>query len=90
MDEQETTVCAGRSSEYVEVYTNNTVHLRRLRADDRVTEIKGGDDWGQFRISSAHFDPLAGFKRQRKPLTEEQRAAAASRLEIARAQRGKR
>jgi hypothetical protein len=89
MDEQETSIIAGRSDDHVEIYTTNSVHLKRLRADDRVAEVKGGEDWGQFRVPAVMYDPLTGFKRQRKPLTEEQKAASAANLAKARASRGK-
>lgn len=88
MDEQETTVVAGRTDSYVEIYTTNTVHLKKLRADSRVAEIKGEEDWATFRIPSGMYDPISGFKRQRRQMSEEERAAAADNLAKARAKRG--
>lgn len=84
LDEQETTVTAVRNGSAVYVYTANPVHLRRLRKDDRATEVSGGDDWGNFTIPSSSFDPIKGFKRARRPLTDEQREAASERLRAAR------
>lgn len=90
MYEQETTVTAGRSEKYVDIYTTNSVHLKKLRSDSRVAEIRGGEDWGQFRIPAPMYDPITGFKRARKPMTEEQKVQASERLEKARASRGPR
>jgi hypothetical protein len=85
--EQETTVAAGRDDAVVYIYTTVPKHLRRLRADKRATERNGGEDWGSFTIPADQFDPLRGFKRQRQPLTAEQREAAGDRLRLARAAR---
>lgn len=84
LDEQETTVTYVRSDDVVRVYTANPAHLRRLRKDDRATEIDGGGDWGNFTIPTAMYDPMRGFKSRRKPLTPEQREQAAQRLTAAR------
>lgn len=85
--EQETTVAACRDDSVVYIYSTVPKHLRRLRSDARVVEREGGPDWGSFVIPADQFDPLRGFKRSRTPLTDEQRAALASRLSKARAQR---
>lgn len=85
--EQETTVTAGVTDEVVYVYTTVAKHLRRLRSDKRATETAGGEDWGKFTIPSDQFDPLRGFKRQGKPMSEAQRLAAGARLAAARAAR---
>lgn len=77
MDEQETTVTQLRNQE-TRIYTANPLHLRRLRKDDRATEVRGGDGWGEFVIPNELFDPLKGFKRKTKPLTEEERAKRAA------------
>lgn len=84
--EQETTVSAGRDDELVLVWTNNTVHLRKLRNDSRATELWGDEECGQFTIPAAQFDPLKGFKRKGRVMTDEERAAAADRLRAARGQ----
>jgi hypothetical protein len=86
-DEQETTVTYITADSLVQVYTAVPKHLRRLRSDKRATEISGGDDWGIFYIESRFFDPLNGFKRARKEMTPEQKAASAKRLADARANR---
>ncbi len=79
MDEQETTVTQLRNGDSY-VYTANPVHLRKLRADARATEVKGGEDWAEFIIPNAAFDPLKGFKVRREPLTEEQRREKSERM----------
>lgn len=83
MAEQETTVTQLRNQE-THIYTSNPVHLRRLRKDDRAREVAGGEDWGEFRVEPGKFDPTKGFKRAGKPMSDEQRAAAAERLRLAR------
>lgn len=86
LDEQETTVTQLRGGDTL-IYTANPVHLRALRkrvAEGRATERDGDDTYGNFVIPNADFDPLKGFKQKRKPLTEEQRTALATRLEHAR------
>ena len=82
--EQETTVTAGRDDDTVYVWTNNPVHLRRLRKDPRATETHG-DEWAaHFTIPTAAFDPLKGFRRATRPMTDDERAAASARLAAAR------
>lgn len=87
MIEQETTVTGVRGDGLVYVYTTNPVHLRRLRKDDRATEIMGGYDWGNFTIPAEAFDPLKGFRRKGRVMSDEERAAASDRLARARAAR---
>lgn len=83
--EQETTVTAGRDDEWVYLWTNNPVHARRLDNDDRAQLIIAGDQSvRQYRIAASDFDPLKGFRRKSRPLTEEQRVAAVARLNEAR------
>lgn len=82
--EQETTVSAGRDESVVRIWSNNPVHVRRLRKDPRATQLDGDDMGGHFTIPADQFDPLKGFKRARRAMTEEQRAAAAERLSNAR------
>lgn len=75
LDEQETTVTQIRNGDTL-IYTANPVHLRALRkrvAEGRATERDGNDTYGNFVIPNAGFDPLKGFKRQAKPLSDEER-----------------
>jgi hypothetical protein len=46
--------------------------------------VRSGSDWAEFEVPASAFDPLTGFKRQRKKLTPEQRDAAVARLAEAR------
>ena len=85
--EQETTVTAIRDDDNVYIYTANPVHLRRLRNDSRATEIQGGNDWGRFTIPATAFDPLKGFRRKGRVLSDDERAAVSLRLADARASR---
>jgi hypothetical protein len=82
--EQETTVAAGRADDVVYVYSTVPKHLRKLRSDKRVTELEGDADWGRFEIPADQFDPLRGFKRASRQLTDEQRLAVAERFRLAR------
>jgi len=91
MEEQETTVTQIRNGD-TSVYTANPVHIRAL--DKRVEEGKATvrRTWAiedrvearEYLIPAGGFDPLKGFKHTRKPLTDEQKAALAARLEHAR------
>jgi hypothetical protein len=85
-DEQETTVTAGRDEEWVSIWTNNPVHARRLDKDPRAEKTKDGPDefGGWYRIRATDFDPLKGFRRAPRVMTDEQRAAAVERLANAR------
>ncbi|QZD97617.1 hypothetical protein SEA_PLATTE_24 [Microbacterium phage Platte] len=98
-DEQETQVTQGRLDDYVEVWTNNVVDVRKLEKESRAKRVKPTwdfDDAGQlaewledgygvtYRISTNDFTPLGGFRRKRKPLTDEQKAALGERLRGAR------
>lgn len=91
MEEQETTVTQIRNGDTL-IYTANPVHIRAL--DKRVAEgratlrrtwtVENRVEAREYSIPAGTFDPLKGFKQTRKPLTEEQRAALAARLEHAR------
>lgn len=92
LDEQETSVSYTRSDEVVYIYSANPKHLRKLRADDRVTETKTATeadtekvgDWGMFEVPASMFDPLTGFKRKARQLSDEQKLALTKRLRNAR------
>ena len=81
--EQETTITVGRDTEFVQVWSYNPVHLRRLRKDARVQEVSGDSDAAWFRIPTELYNPLA-FRRKGRVLTPVERAAAAARLQTAR------
>lgn len=67
--EQETTLTVVRADEVAHIYSNDPRHLRRLRKlaalEDYVTEVRGGDDWGEFRVSVENFNPLMAIRRKR-------------------------
>lgn len=85
--EQETTVTSTREDPMVYIYTANPSHLRRLRKDSRTVEIDGGADWGRFTIPAISFDPLKGFRRKGRVMSEAERLVASERLAVARANR---
>ncbi len=85
MEEQETTVSACRSDDTVLIYTTNTVHLKKLRSNIHAVETSGGEDWGCFSVPTSLYDPLTGFHRTPRVLSEEQRAAQRERMAKARA-----
>lgn len=82
-EEQETTVTFGRNDDVVYIWTSNTVHLRKLRKDARVTEVLGDEDQAHFTVPAESYDIIKGLKTKRT-LTPEQRAAAGERLRKAR------
>lgn len=79
IEEQETSVTFARNDDVVYIWTSNTVHLRKLRKDARVTETSGNEDFGQFTVPVENYDVLKGLKTKRS-FTPEQRAAAGERL----------
>lgn len=83
-EEQETTVTAGRDDSVVRIWSNHLPHVRKLRKDKRVVQKSGDDTEGHFEIAASDYDPLVGFRRKGRKLTDEQRAAAAERLANAR------
>lgn len=83
-DEQETTVTAGRDENVVRIWSNHLPHVRKLRKNSRVVQVSGDDTEGFFEVASSDYDPLIGFRRKGKPMTDEQRAAAGARLAAAR------
>lgn len=97
-DEQETSVTQGRLDDYVEIWSNNVVDVRKLEKEARAKRVSPeGDVTAEelaehleagfgvtYRISTEDFTPLGGFRRKRKPLTDEQKAALGERLRGAR------
>lgn len=91
-EEQETTVTFGRVDDYVSIWTNNIVDIRKLEKEARAERVKpealteehieGG--WGvDYRVKAEDFNILGGFRRKRV-MTDEQKAAAGERLRKAR------
>lgn len=93
-EEQETTVTWSPADSFVYIYTNVPKHIAKLRSDNRVTNLKQAtlefddEDWGKFMVNRGVYDPLTGFKRTRKGMTDEQKAAGARRLAEARSRKG--
>lgn len=86
-EEMETTVTGHRRDGMYYVYTADAKHLNRLDkmvAAGRAVVQKRGEDWGDFAIPASEYDPMTGFKVKRKPMTPEQKAAAAERMRNAR------
>lgn len=97
-DEQETQVTQGRLDEYVEIWSNNVVDVRKLEKESRAERVGVARALNEsqlaehleagfgvtYRISTEDFTPLGGFRRKRKPLTDEQKAALGERLRGAR------
>lgn len=88
-DEQETTVTAGRDESVVRIWSNNVPHVRKLRKNPRVTQTSGDEFEGFFEVDTTDYDPLIGFRRKGRAMTDEQRAAAAERLANARKENAK-
>lgn len=73
------------------VYTTDPRYLGKLRklaaSTDYVVERRGGDDWAEFAVDAANFNPLIAI-RAKRPRSEAQVAAAVAngaRLAAARA-----
>lgn len=90
MAEQETTVTVNRAEEWVHIWTNIPKDARRLEKDSRVVKDSSNPEGvgGFYRVPVADFNVVGGLKRRSKPMTEEQRAAAAERLRRGRENRG--
>lgn len=88
-NEQETTLTAVRNDPWVYVWTNDLRMVRRLakRGYEPLETPKEGEWGGHYKLPSADFDPLSGFKRKSRPLTDDERSAAAERLARYRAEK---
>lgn len=77
--EQETTVTMNREESTVRIFTANPKHIRAFQRDDRFTTLTSMcDDEGEVvgitgTIATDDYDPLTGFKRRRKPMTEDEK-----------------
>jgi hypothetical protein len=93
--ERETVINASDGDELVRVLTHQPKFLGRLRRDERFTEVRSGNDggtlWAEFTIPASEWNPIAGAKARRKPLSEEEKARRAEILRFAPSRtRGKR
>lgn len=88
--EQETTVIGNRMDDFVQIYSANPAHLRKMRNDDRFTEIQTDPDGesASFSISVKDFNPMTGLRRRRKEMSPEKRAALAAQMASMRESRG--
>lgn len=100
-EEQETIVTQNRLDEYVDIWSNNIVDVRKLEKEPRALRVSppiqnsNSDDLSEYldagygvtyRVSTDDFTPLGGFRRKRV-MTDEQKAAAGERLRAARGQK---
>lgn len=93
LDEQETIINHARTDKTVSIYTTNPAHMRRIRKDGRFTVTREHLEDGVIvgldaTILADQFNPLGGLKSRRKPMTDEQRAAASERMALMRSKRG--
>lgn len=86
-EEQETTSTVMRDDALAYVFTSNLPDLRKLRAlsasTDFVTEVRGGDDWGEFTVRSENFNPLMAIRRKRPRSAAQVEAARAAGVRLA-------
>lgn len=93
LEEQETIINHARTDKTVGIYTTNPAHMRRIHRDDRFTVTREHREDGVIvgldaTIPADQFNPLGGLKSRRKPMTDEQRAAASERMALMRSKRG--
>ncbi len=86
--ERETTITTSDADGSVRIWTAQRRHIGRLRRHPKFTEVAtgthDGSEWAEFTIPAADWNPASGAKRERAPMSEEQRAQAAARLAAAR------
>jgi len=84
--EQETTVNF-IPGEDTQIYSANPSHIRKLEgriAEGKATLIRKTEDDIIVSVPVGKYDPIRGFKSERKSLTDEQKQALAERLQRAR------
>lgn len=86
--ERETTITTSDFDSTVRIWTAQRRYIGRLRRSSKFTEIRSGahdgTEWAEFEIDASQWNPVSGAKRDRAPMTDEQRAEAAARLAAAR------
>lgn len=86
--ERETVITTTDDANEVRIWTAQRRHIGRLRRHPAYVEVAHGThegtEWAEFTIAAELWNPATGAKRARKPLTDEQRAAAGERLRKAR------
>jgi hypothetical protein len=87
-DERETTLTVTDADDVVRVWSNRRKDITKLRRHPLIRIVREGIDqgtvWVEAEIPADKWNPVSGAKRASKPLTPEQRAAAAERLRQAR------
>lgn len=86
--ERETVIQVDDSRGDVQLYSAQLPVIRRVLGDDRWTVIEHGEfDGSEFikaTCSYKDWTPTGGMKRKSRPMTDEEKAAAAERLQKAR------
>lgn len=72
-EEQETTVTYSALDDYVHIYTTVPKHIRKLRGRDGVVVRFDRGDELSVTIDADKFDPLSGFKRKGRVISDEER-----------------
>lgn len=87
-DERETIVNVTDGDDQVTIWTAQRKAITRLRKNTSFTQTgtgyHGSTEWAQFTIPADQWNPASGAKRRSRPMTPEQRQAAAERLAKAR------
>ena len=81
--ERETTAVKGKTESVVRIWTLGVrrTDARKLDKDNRVVCVKrNSDDVGGFYVRRSRGSVTSGLKRRSKPMSDEQRAAAAERF----------
>lgn len=86
--ERETVIQVDDSRGDVQLYSAQRPVIRRVLGDDRWTVIEHGEFDGSELIKATcaykDWSPIGGMKRKSRPMTDEEKAAAAARLQKAR------
>ncbi len=84
-DERETIVNASDGDDTVHIWTAQRTALTRLRRNPAFTQVDtghhGSTEWAEFTIPADRWNPASGAKRRQRPMTDEQRAVAAARMD---------
>ena len=82
--ERETVVGASDGDELTRIITGQRTFIARLRKHPSYTLVRswrdGSTEWAEFTIPASEWNPATGAKRRGRPMTDEQRQAAAERL----------
>lgn len=85
--ERETVINASDGDSLIRIWTAQRTYITKMRKNAAFIEVASGryegSEWAAFEIAASQWSPL-GVKAKRKPMTPEQREAAAERLRRAR------